>query len=328
MYSSCAFVLALCVAIAASLNSEQSNDIGDDDVPREINLSSRNLTALPTVHDINPLVKVLNMSMNRIANATDELRSFTRLEVLILRFNNFTHLRFLPEPCGLRRLDASRNNISSLEGPLATCSLLESLNLTANNLKSLPDGVFSNMNRLKVLYLAGNGLTNLPQGVFRGLRNLERLRLNGNRLREVRRDLFHGLNELRYLDFSLNNLTSLPLLEDCCKWLQGAYFKNNSIVEASEAAMRAFLRGNSSTDRDMTGNPLRPEALRWTARDPDLRLLVHDDLCHCGLLHHVLSRASLILCVRVRCGAAAGAAFPNWVAAVKALDAHAPAAAT
>ncbi|GLH16105.1 Leucine-rich repeat protein soc-2 homolog [Gryllus bimaculatus] len=176
----------------------------------EVDLASNLLTALPKASDLNPHTKVLDVSRNRISEATDELRTLSELEELQVHRNNLTSLVFLPEPCALHRLDASHNSISSLEGPLQNCINLETLTLKYNQLTSLSDDTFSKMANLKSLDLSKNRLSSVPDGSFKGLTELRHLDLSNTDLTDLPENIFDSLLLLETLDLRFNALSSLP----------------------------------------------------------------------------------------------------------------------
>ena len=77
----------------------------------------------------------------------------------------------------------SGNQLSSLpEGLFDNLNALTTLNLGLNQLSSLPEGIFGNLNALTSLVLNDNQLNSLPEGIFDGLSSLTLLYLHGNTL--------------------------------------------------------------------------------------------------------------------------------------------------
>ena len=66
------------------------------------------------------------------------------------------------------------------------------------------------MSQLVQLPLQGNDLRTLPEGIFSGLSGLKRLTLNQNALRELPAGVFRGLWRLRDLALEDNHLVALP----------------------------------------------------------------------------------------------------------------------
>ena len=111
-------------------------------------------------------------------------------------------------------LNLSTKNITELKsGDFAGLTSLQSLNLEANRLEALPEGVigvFDELTGLKKLYLDRNWLNTLPEQVFAKNTALEELSLNGNLLESLDDDVFDGLTKLWRLWFGENQLTKLP----------------------------------------------------------------------------------------------------------------------
>ncbi|GLH02451.1 Protein artichoke, partial [Gryllus bimaculatus] len=157
------------------------------------------LSALSDASQLNPRIKVLDLSGSGLVNVTKGLRKLSALESLDVRGNKLASLQFLPEPCGLRKLEASWNKVSTLLGPLHQCVYLVKLNLGYNQIMLLPSGVFRGMRRLKLLVLTGNKISALPRHVFASLGKLRDLRLDKNELLNLPDGLFAGLRSLRNL---------------------------------------------------------------------------------------------------------------------------------
>ena len=113
-------------------------------------------------------------------------------------------------PANTWELDLSDNNLDTL--PLSTFSgltQLGKLDLSDNNLGTLPPGTFSGLTQLILLYLKDNNLETLLPGTFSGLR-LRELNLSDNNLETLPPDTFNGLTKLLFLYLSGNNLDALP----------------------------------------------------------------------------------------------------------------------
>ena len=95
----------------------------------------------------------------------------------------------------------------TFDGQTANLSVLD---LSANGLETLPEGVLRNLAGLVSLSLAGNGLSDLPGGLFDDLARLEVLDLSANSIDELPDGVFDGNLELRDLDLSINEISELP----------------------------------------------------------------------------------------------------------------------
>ncbi|XP_052894605.1 E3 ubiquitin-protein ligase LRSAM1-like isoform X2 [Anopheles moucheti] len=114
--------------------------------------------------------------------------------------------------CKVLRKDAltlAKNKLSSLAagGTLDDLLLLQSLNLSNNRFKKLPEDIYK-LENLRELFLANNALEKLPIAIGR-LKKLELLNLSANNLASVEQIAF--MTNLRVLDISGNvRLSQLP----------------------------------------------------------------------------------------------------------------------
>ncbi len=123
-------------------------------------------------------------------------------------------------------------NIQSLQpGDFSGLSDLQLLDLSENQLSTLPTSVFSNLDDMQTLYLSGNELNTLTPGIFSGLSNLQLLDLSENRLSTLSPDVFSGLGNLRLLDLAENQLNSTlsPRLFSSLDNLQNLYLFHNQL---------------------------------------------------------------------------------------------------
>jgi hypothetical protein len=109
-------------------------------------------------------------------------------------------------------LDLSHKKINDMRGfeRIAGLDNLRYLDLSNNQLTTLPVGVFKGLPKLRELHLYKNQLTTLPKGVFVGLNQLDVLSLFDNQLQALPVGAFNGLPELRRLHLYKNQLTTLP----------------------------------------------------------------------------------------------------------------------
>ena len=117
---------------------------------------------------------------------------------------------------------------------------LQLLDLSGNQLDSLPEGVFGGLAVLRVLDLGGNRLESLPEGAFGGLDALEELDLSQNAIAALAEGALAGLGRLRRIDVGGNALARLParLLADAHE-VEDARFGGNEI----EALPDSFFAG-------------------------------------------------------------------------------------
>lgn len=134
---------------------------------------------------------------------------------------------------GLVELDLYRRGLLRWPSALESFSALESLNLGANKLLTIPDGAFEGLTSLRELHLSFNrGLERLPASLFR-LPNLRSLWLREVPLGVVPSEIIQlqGLRELSLCD---TELTELP--EEL------AALTNLEFLDISDNKVRRFPR--------------------------------------------------------------------------------------
>ncbi|CAH1173861.1 unnamed protein product [Phaedon cochleariae] len=194
-----------------------------------------------------PLVELRELSIEycKIGNLSDgAFRGLKDLRNLTIRTHNtdwsamtldVSPNAFTDELRQLVRLDLSENNMWSLpEGVLCPLYALEVLNLTRNRLREVASFRFTSAERcgsnLKILDLSRNSIDRLSSGQFSSLSHLQKLYMQGNGLSHLADRALEGLTSLRILKLSDNHLVSLPpeLFTDT-KDVQEMYLQNNSI---------------------------------------------------------------------------------------------------
>lgn len=171
---------------------------------------------------------------------------------------------------------------------------LEKINLTGNNVWTLPKGVFCSLDRLKALNvsrnflqdllelgfssdsvlscripletidLSMNGVASIPGGAFSQLSaSLQRLHLNGNGLSMIEDGAFDGLGNLRILDLADNGLVAIPptALRQTTR-LQRLNLQNNSLSSLAPGLFEAV--GDSLLVLNLSSNAITSE---WVDAD-------------------------------------------------------------
>ncbi|XP_069805182.1 platelet glycoprotein Ib alpha chain [Dendropsophus ebraccatus] len=128
--------------------------------------------------------------------------------ILILSFNNFKSLSASSFKAfkQLTELEATNNGMSSFDIDIPL--MIEELNLANNTLQKLPQ--VSQLSGLIILQLSHNQITTIPQDAFKGLKKLTRLELQHNSIAILDDEVFEDLHSLKHLDLSYNELRSLP----------------------------------------------------------------------------------------------------------------------
>ncbi|XP_049797448.1 chaoptin [Schistocerca nitens] len=266
------------------------------DLRRMRNLRSLSLSRLPQPHLAPDDFLEFGVDLEEVRVVRGNLRT--------IKNHAFMHAR------AVRRLDLSENAISLIEpdafteighsltwlrmahglassvGTLPHEALrplvnLESLDMSNNRLRTMPETSFHFLRRLRVLQLQDNQIEHVPKGTFQGnihsgleevylslnslsavnthtfvdLSSLETLRLDDNRIERVERRAFMNLDRLKMLDLRGNRLTrisdeafqNLPELEE----LDLAYNRLTSLdfTMLDQVGTLATFRLNASHNR-------------------------------------------------------------------------------
>lgn len=199
-----------------------------------LNISNNNFTELPAAIREMVHLDVLNISNNPIKelderafsglNNLKELRmDFVKVSALptslasCLTLATFSaegnNLKALPAFFGnlklLKHINVNKNDITVLADIIFMLPDLETLTVSANELRGLPDGIGGS--KLKTLEADSNGIDEIPTSIG-DCKNLERLSMVHNRLKTLPIEIGRCKN-LGFLDISGNDLTSLPVKE-------------------------------------------------------------------------------------------------------------------
>jgi Leucine-rich repeat (LRR) protein len=220
--------------------------LGKSSLPRELVQELSNTTS-----PLLPLLKSVDLSLNKLSKIPLELGNLTQLRLLNLAQNKLR--------------DISLDDGERCFGRLAK---LETLDLRCNSITQLPSSMFIGLGSLKVLQLGNNGLTSLPLGLenlkclvvlncsdnkinvivsncFASMQaTLEEVHLENNCLSELP-DEFDNLSKLTLLNVNNNRLTKLPkgLLKIKC--LKAITFDNNNITQGQFMAMEDYPKVSS-----------------------------------------------------------------------------------
>ncbi|XP_012271913.1 chaoptin [Orussus abietinus] len=159
----------------------------------------------------------LNVSYNAIARLVPATSSGLqgRTDLQGLQGSQGLYSPFGHDNCSLVRLDISHNNLSTIPADVFTAvPCLRYLDLRHNVLTGLEPGTLG-LSHLESLYLADNRLDLGNGGVLKrqalhGLSGLQRLDLAGNNLSHLAGEQFKYVPNLRILDLSRNRLRTLP----------------------------------------------------------------------------------------------------------------------
>ncbi|KAM4779712.1 malignant fibrous histiocytoma-amplified sequence 1 homolog isoform 2-T2 [Cyanocitta cristata] len=173
---------------------------------REVNLSTQRLRVLPPAVLSNSMLESLDLDRNK-------LRSITGISKL----------------CNLKKLILSKNEFVDFPSEIQSLVCLERLELNQNQIRIIPEGVFSHLPRLK------------------------HLRLNNNRLCALPRDLAACQGSLQYLNISNNLFRTFPQPVLQLAHLQEFHVQNNALRQLP----KELFQGQSLKVFKASGNPLR-----------------------------------------------------------------------
>lgn len=120
----------------------------------------------------------------------------------------------------VQHLTMSKTNISVVEeSSLRTLAhTLQTLDLSYNNLRTVPTAALEHLQNLSFLNLNYNMIKILGQAAFSGLRALERLSLYDNRMQHIEENAFSGTGyKLDRLNLGKNHLEDVPNLQSLSK---------------------------------------------------------------------------------------------------------------
>ncbi|CAH2225856.1 leucine-rich repeat-containing 32 [Pelobates cultripes] len=196
-----------------SIEMFHTSDSDEEYMLEHVDLSDNKLLNVPILPRINNIA-TLNLSMNLISlsvEMSDDETSWMD-DTVQLRSEDEGELRntttiFLPK---LTYLDLSYNNIESIPNDFfVSMPLLRFLNLSKNCLEDVSFGYFVPQNSLVVLDLSGNSLQNISLAK-KSLRGLQELYLQNNRLHVIESKIFQGLPSIVLLNLQNNNINLCP----------------------------------------------------------------------------------------------------------------------
>ncbi|XP_031844530.1 uncharacterized protein LOC116432175 isoform X2 [Nomia melanderi] len=250
--------IAIAMAVAMSLvaNGLCPTQCRCDDDSLRASCAYAGLEVVPI--QLNPDIKHLDLSNNRVGNIHLTFGFYCNLETLDLTSNNIHTLgsdNFVFQK-NLLTLNVSNNAIRALaKNSLQGMDSLRVLNLASNNISDMDELAFKSTSELEVLDLSDNSITSLPEGLLKNLHRIRTLILNENSLLEIPTRNLALAPSLENLDLSDNliqelNRDSLPSLPS----LVSLDLANNVIRNIADDAfdrlpdlLRLDLSGNNLT---------------------------------------------------------------------------------
>ncbi|XP_036400129.1 malignant fibrous histiocytoma-amplified sequence 1 [Megalops cyprinoides] len=126
---------------------------------------------------------------------------------LDLQHNRLKHVKGISALRHLRDLNLSRNELSIFPREIEELRELRRLYLNQNSIKTIPEGIFSQLKELEFLKLSTNHLSEIPSDLNL-CKKLEYVNLSNNCLKDLR--ALVGLPKLKDLYVEKNYLTKLP----------------------------------------------------------------------------------------------------------------------
>ncbi|KAK7603316.1 hypothetical protein V9T40_003315 [Parthenolecanium corni] len=171
-----------------------------------------------------PQLKYLDLSDNNIWSLPQELfcplNTLVHLNLSSNRLHNVSELGFSDwgngpsEPgkrcnVGLEVLDLSENEVATLpDNGFTSLRSLQKFYLQNNVISTMADRAFVGLTALKYLNISNNRLVALPPELFQSTRYIEEIHLFNNSINVLAPGLLEGLDHLVILDMSRNELTS------------------------------------------------------------------------------------------------------------------------
>ncbi|GFO50375.1 protein slit-like protein [Plakobranchus ocellatus] len=159
-------------------------------------------------------------------------------------------------PLDTTDLYINSNEITSVPYEIGHLTKLKNLDLSHNNIITLPSNIFYNLTSLETLILSYNDIQCLSDTSFNNMANLRILSLHGNNLSTIPYGSFDGLKSLYQIALGDN-----PLFCDCkLKWLSDwfkATWKESAITTCSEPPKmkNKLLIMAASSDFECLGDP-------------------------------------------------------------------------
>jgi len=237
--------------------------IYESDLNKEIslNLSSSQLTELPSEIGRLKFLKNLDLSNNQLSEIPIEIAQLKKLNRLNLSNNQFTELPIeITQLKKLAKLDLSGNLLTKLSREIARLNELTKLYLDNNQIREISPEIIK-LKNLNSLVLRKNRLKKLPTEILQ-LKNLSKLDLDGNHLIKLPPEIAQ-LENLAELHLTNNKLTNLPAGLAKLKYLGLLDLRKNKFTQVTKEILsfKLFIEYKDTGDAfssgiQLSGNPI------------------------------------------------------------------------
>ena len=254
--------LSVQIPPAPRIDSFKAGDFAGVSNLERLIMRKTGITELPA-GVFNGLSDLRELKLDRNTNlATVYSGTFTGLRLLTDLIVDDSALTELPDDVFdgllvLETLDLSENELTTLpKGVFDNLTYLEELNLIGNGLTGLEEGIFDELVDLERLYLSRNSLSSLSADLFSELDNLERLSLRKNSLDDLPDDIFKDLDSLEVLSLNENNFDELPAgVFDDLSGLKRLYLDGNQLDALPDGLFAGWTSLVSLWLEDNPGSP-------------------------------------------------------------------------
>ncbi|XP_017345481.1 relaxin receptor 2a isoform X2 [Ictalurus punctatus] len=150
-------------------------------------------------------------------------------------------LQQYPESCDCTKTEVECVGVNLYDVPLLSSNVTW-LSLKSNDLRELPDDVFSKYTDLQRLFLQNNSIHTVSSRAFSGLFRLRKLFLSQNYITSLVPDVFRDLHKLQWLVLDHNPIRSIS--HDIFSGLKSLMFLslvNTSLVQLSEPSLCNYM---------------------------------------------------------------------------------------